>query len=459
MNLKRLLVGIILTGSLVLLTGCPMSPIAPEHKATIAPAPTVDDSVVTVPLHLDLSAFKGVVNASVPAGQDGDGAWGDAGGGWWVKFSWHRDAIGISANGQTIVASTTVHYHGQVSFSNAHLSLASCGVGEQEPTLTISLVATLTPEPDWSIKPTVSVPPAQVGYHCRLGAINYDISDRVAQTVHDHFAAQIASMTNNLAAKLRFNNVVEGAWNQVQQPFVLGAGSYFELNPQAARLGPLTSDPDGNGVTVVAGITARPVLQVGVPPSVTNAPLPALGVGPIAMGVHIEVPVQVSYDSLTDAINKTMAGHMYTFEGHRETIDSVAVYGSEQSAVVQVNLSGAASGHVYLTGVPRFDTITQNLYLDNLNYTVATNSIIAKVASWLLHQHFETILQAEAHVDLSAKVSTLRTNALSAINRPLSPHADLTGSIADIKPLGFVLSDGYITAYLVADGRAAIGLH
>lgn len=451
-----------------IVVGCKIDPTAPTHSVTPVQPPSVADSVVQIPLHADLAPLIALANSTVPTGFDGSGAWGDThqsigGQELWVKMSWSRDAIVIKADNNEVVAGTTVHYKGLAGVSHARVHVAQCAWDNNDPmpSLGLSLVAVLSPQDDWSVLPSVTVPPATIGNRCRLTALNFDVSDRIASTVRDHFVGLVSNFTSSLKSKLMFHDLAAEAWQKISLPYEIpGApGTFFTLNPKEARLGDLRADPDGKGITVSAGLTAKPILQAGTPVNSQPTPLPPLKTGTAGNQVHIELPLQVSYDTISDAINGRLAGRMYPIGGYQETIDKVAVYGTTQSLVLQVNLSGEAHGVLYLTGSPNYNAVTHVLSIENLDYTVETKNAIAKVADWLLHEHFQDILQSEAHIDLSPQVTALMSGATEAINRNLSPHADISGKVDEVDLLGFVLSDGYVTAYLVGDGSAVINFH
>jgi Domain of unknown function (DUF4403) len=449
--------------------GCAISPKAPPHTTSTAAVPVVDVSVVQIPFHLDLNAVKQQINANIPQSQDGFGAWGDAGGGWLDETGWQRDTINVSASGHSLIASTTVHYAGALAHrvgkpwplsGSIVVQVAQCGRGEPEPTLGLSLVASLTPKPDWSVVPEVTVPEPQIGARCRLGIINYDISQRIADSVHTYFNNQVNTLTQALTQRLAFHDQAQHAWSLLENPISLGGGAFLQVDPQSADLGALAADPDGGGVTVLAGLRAKPVVLFGGLPATVTAPLPPLQAadGTLPM-IHIELPVQVGYDALSDAIDSRLKGRQYPFGKYKVTIDEVRVYGTEQLLVVEVHVSGTARGTLYLTGAPVYNAATQTVYVESLVYTLETKNALLKAADWLLHEHFEQILQSEAHLDITNSINTLREATLAGINRHLDAHADLSGNITAVRPLGVVLSESGVTAYFVGDGTVAVSLH
>ena len=124
-----------------------------------------------------------------------------------------------------------------------------------------------------------------------------------------------------------------------------------------------------------------------------------------------------------------------------------------------IKFSGDAHGTLYLTGTPVYNTVTRVVSIQGLDYTVSTKNEIVKLADWLLHTRFQDELQAEAYYDLSSQVDSLKAKAQQAMNRTLSPHASLAGTVTDVTPLGFVLDPKGVTVYLAANGSATVAFH
>lgn len=212
-----------------------------------SPSPQAQESDIPIVLHVDLKPLSTLVNQRVPSRVYGEGAWGNIGGGWFVKISWERDPIVIKVSGQTLIATTTVRYHGRLAHSvgNAHVQVAQCGWGEPAPTLTVRLLSTFSPQPAWTINPTITVPEPQIGVHCKLGRIDFDVSSRVAGAVRDRVSAIVKEYQQALAGQLAFRR-------QAQQ-------ALSSLGPDAVnvKLGPMIADPDGNGMKVTVLLPAR----------------------------------------------------------------------------------------------------------------------------------------------------------------------------------------------------------
>ncbi len=441
-----------------------LDPTAPVRKVSSVAPPVIPDSLIEIPLHVDLTPLAATINTQVPP-QD-DSGWKDTGKRVFGKSvamhtAWSRSPILVGASADALTVRTTVAYKARVGLGDDHKQVAECGWEEAPPTLTIGLDVSLTPQPDWSIKPDVQVPDAVVGTRCQLTNLDIDVSNQIADALHKKFVATAANFQKQLAEKLVFRVQGQSAWEMLAKPYPLSAkdGSYLLMHVSRATLSPLVADKDGAGVSIVVGLVAHPELGTGALPMVKPAPLPPLQKGGGEGVVRLVLPAEVTYASLNASLNQKYVGKTFKIGGNPETVEEVDVYGSGQDLVIGLKLQGKADGMVYLMGVPTYDMKTETLYLDKLDFTLDTQNLVAKSAGWLLHGKLQEMLQADARSNLSAKVDALRKTAADALNRPMDGSAQLSGAIIGIGPQTFVLTDTGITAYMVAEGTVKLSLN
>jgi hypothetical protein len=270
---------------------------------------------------------------------------------------------------------------------------------------------------------------------------------------------KLNDIKNTINARLQFRDKAAEAWQQLQRPISLGSDIYFTATLTGATLSPVSAV--NNKIALVGGISGKAKVIVGGPVPQNPTPLPPLQIANNPPGLNLELPVSISYDALSDYLNHRLAKHRYPYGDRAVEIDSISVYGTSEKLVVQVDgsVSGVAQATLYLTGRPEYDSLRKIVYVKDLDYTVETKNVLVKLADWLLHQDFQKSLEGEAQYPVSDRIDEIRGKASAALNRTLSPHADLSGSVGDLSILGFALSGDQITVYLSASGTATVKLH
>ena len=51
--------------------------------------------------------------------------------------------------------------------------------------------------------------------------------------------------------------------------------------------------------------------------------------------------------------------------------------------VIALLVSGSINGTIYLTGVPKYEATTKEIYFDEVNYVLDTKNVLLKSANWL----------------------------------------------------------------------------
>lgn len=52
--------------------------------------------------------------------------------------------------------------------------------------------------------------------------------------------------------------------------------------------------------------------------------------------------------------------------------------------IIALDMLGSVNGTIYLSGTPKYNTETKEIYFDDLDYVLNTKGILTKTANWLL---------------------------------------------------------------------------
>ena len=104
------------------------------------------------------------------------------------------------------------------------------------------------------------------------------------------------------------------------------------------------------------------------------------------------IEAAIGYDVASDMLKKQLVGKTFTKFGRKVRIAYVRCYGlGDGRLVVGVQFSGSLKGEGYLVGTPKFDPISNMLYVPDLDFDVATGDrLVQGVASrwktcWRIH--------------------------------------------------------------------------
>jgi hypothetical protein len=97
--------------------------------------------------------------------------------------------------------------------------------------------------------------------------------------------------------------------------------------------------------------------------------------------------------------------------------------------ILAVQVSGAASGTVYLAGTPTVDGDSRTLRVADLQFTLESDSALVRTTGRLLHRQLVSALESRARLSLGDRLDALRTRLGAALNRELADGFHLSGTV------------------------------
>jgi hypothetical protein len=123
-----------------------------------------------------------------------------------------------------------------------------------------------------------------------------------------------------------------------------------------------------------------------------------------------------------------------------------------------VRFAGAVNGTVYLSGTPRLDTLTRQVYVPDLDYDVGSARLLVRGVEWVKGVNVRDFLRTQARIPDSKALEGLRELAEQGMNRELTPGVSLIARIATTRALGVhaTTRELRVRALAIGDARLAI---
>ena len=431
---------------------------------------TIEPSTVQVPLAVSLSFIKGQLEAAVPRSlsappyneQINGGADNCDGGGVSFGYGISRSPIAVSASANTIGLSFGAEYwvearaRPKLLFVCGPLAGASCGVGEEpRRTANLSVAVPISMSPDWKLSAAGARAASVPTNRCIVTIFQKDVTDQVMAA----FQQRLQQQANGLNEKLQQIGVrtrVESAWQALLQPISIAPQTWLTVNPAAFSVSALAGQGDSIGITL--GMSANPIVSVGARPQAAQRALPDVAPVLAGNGFHLAVPVIAQTMELTKQLRSALkiddGGIRYPPTGRFYVQpDAAELWAYGTRAVVRIRFKGSAKGTLYLTGTPTWDGATNTLSVPDLDYTLETKNLLARLASWAEGDRFRNDLRNRLRLNLAPQIDQARALAQQALNRNLGV-VQLSGSVTALRvPAIYVHpGDSSVRVLAVADG-------
>jgi hypothetical protein len=295
---------------------------------------------------------------------------------------------------------------------------------------------------------------------CRLSVARIDATPYVADYVRTAMDSIGQRFDAWVAREADFRARAAALWARAQQPFDLGNGAWLVVAPRAAFVEPVRVDSTGALRTSVA-IEARPFVVVGAPPADSGgapAPLPDLRVRDVPDSLHVALPIHADFAALNTLLAASFVGQTVESDGRSYKVLAISAAPAGSQVQIAADVDGFFRGRLVLTGTPTFDPATNRLTMPDLDYTLATKNLLAKLGNALRHGAFRQRLRDQTAWELGPQIDTARTRLEAWLNRPVAPGVRTRGAIAQLRFRGLRLADDRVHVMVVADGVAAVEL-
>ncbi|RRB02887.1 DUF4403 family protein [Larkinella rosea] len=203
--------------------------------------------------------------------------------------------------------------------------------------------------------------------------------------------------------ELRLDRELQTVWRDIQKPLLINR-AYQEVwlrpRPFAVLVGPIRGNP--TSIIIPMRIKLAIDSKFGSKPVYDpNPQLPRLQkVAFLPMISHLNLLSRIPYHQMSAVLNQFITGKKFDIVNHLVDIEKVSVYGSDHALIVRTDIKGAIAGTLYFRGRPAFDTLRNELVMQNIDYDMQTEQSLAKVADWLLHDTLKDTVQAAMKMPL-----------------------------------------------------------
>ncbi|MBH0178744.1 MAG: DUF4403 family protein [Nitrospira sp.] len=477
----------LLAWSLLLsLTGCSLSggvgvvrPPAPEKLSAIPlPIAPSRDSVISVPIRIDLSTFLDAAKDEnlIPKKFDHWGSYLKTPKGAAYKYYAERDDFAIDLSGSHQSISTDqgtplrnwwkgIDLPGSSLSTSAALRYkigtdphgAQCGEGSEWPrraTLNGGIAVGLTP--DYSLSASVHSVTVNTIDSCKLHVADSDVS----QEVHSRLTDVVTGGLTRAVASLNTMTVkphVEDAWSALRNPIQLEPDTWLLLNIDKIRHSGLSAA--GPIVDDTIQVMAKPVIVFGSEPPAASAALPQLDTQPAATGFHVVADTRIEYDTLSKVLATRLKGARFDRGGDNIRITNASVYGNgDNQLVIRIDFTGDALGHAYFIGKPEINALTQTMHISGVRYDSATEKLLLKNAAWIYRSEFREFIANQAFLGVTPAIDRLRNLLTTGLNRSVNPAISMHGTVASVQGIGVFADTNALYVRVMSDGTLSLKL-
>lgn len=166
-----------------------------------------------------------------------------------------------------------------------------------------------------------------------------------------------------------------------------------------------------------------------------------------------------SYEDASRLMTNNFKGQVFGSGSKKVSVENVELWQNSQKLIIGLSLKGAVNGTIYLSGYPQYNAVTQEVYLDQLDYVLDTKSVMAKTANWLASKTILLQLQQNCRYSIKPNLDEGKANILKYLNNyTVMPGVFVNGQLGDITFKNMQLTNDAMVAFIEIDGNVAISV-
>lgn len=164
-----------------------------------------------------------------------------------------------------------------------------------------------------------------------------------------------------------------------------------------------------------------------------------------------------TYADASKIITKNFEGQEFSAGSRKIKVMKVALWHKNNKIVIALDLTGSLTGTIYLTGLPKYNALTKEIYFDNLDYAIDTKSSLIRTANWLASGTILKKMEESCRYSLQPNLEEGKKTMVQYLsNFSPMPGVFVNGKMGDINFSDVQLTSKAILAFLTVKGKVAV---
>ncbi|AXG73382.1 DUF4403 family protein [Flavobacterium arcticum] len=301
---------------------------------------------------------------------------------------------------------------------------------------------------EWKENPSISIGGQQVN-------VSYLINPAVKL-----FKSEIENELDKAISKTTdFKPQVLEALEKISEPFLANEQyeTWFKLTP--IELYVTDAELSKKQITMEMGLKCTMQTVVGQKPLKTFKKEDVIlkPVSKMPDKINVVVAAVSTYESASKIITKNFKGQEFGNGSKKVTVQKVELWSKEGKMIIALDMTGSINGTIYLSGYPSYNTVTNEIYFDKLDYLLTTKSVLLKTANWLAEGTILRKIQDNCRYSIKENLDDGKKNITPYLdNYSPMPGIYINGTLDDFEFDKITLTNKVIVAFIKSSGKMSL---
>ncbi len=164
-----------------------------------------------------------------------------------------------------------------------------------------------------------------------------------------------------------------------------------------------------------------------------------------------------TYESAARIITKNFQGKEFASGSRKITVQKVDLWSKDGKMIIALDMTGSINGSIYLSGIPNYNSVTKEIYFEQMDYVLNTKGLLTKTANWLLQGVILRKIQENCRYSIKENLDEGKKSLLPYLSN-YSPMKGVfvNGTLNDFEFEKVELTNEAIIAFITTSGKLNI---
>lgn len=161
-----------------------------------------------------------------------------------------------------------------------------------------------------------------------------------------------------------------------------------------------------------------------------------------------------TYESASKIITSNFKGKEFANGSRKIIVQQVEIWQKDGKIIIALDMTGTINGTIYLSGIPNYNTISKEIYFDQMDYVLSTKGMLTKTANWLLQGVVLKKIQESCRYSIKENLDEGKKSLLPYLNN-YSPMKGVyvNGTLNEFEFEKVEVTDKAMIAFITATGK------
>ena len=164
-----------------------------------------------------------------------------------------------------------------------------------------------------------------------------------------------------------------------------------------------------------------------------------------------------TYESASKIITANFQGKEFASGSRKIVVQQVGLWQRDGKIIIELDMTGSINGSIYLSGIPNYNSVTKEIYFDQMDYVLNSKGLLTKTANWLLQGVILKKIQETCRYSIKGNLEEGKKSLLPYLSN-YSPMKGVfvNGTLNDFEFEKVEVTNKAMIAFITTTGRMSV---